>query len=102
MIELDERLSRYGAYACTRVLTGVAQQNLWTVRKAGLGLLLGALGDTKPFAFVEDSAVPPENLAAYFRGFDEIVREHGTSAAYYGHASVRAFAHSPAYQSQAD
>lgn len=86
--QLDEHLSKYGSYTCTHAVTNVAQQDLWAVRKAGLGLLLGALGDTKPFAFVEDSAVPPENLAAYFRGFDEIVRSHGTRAAYYGHASV--------------
>lgn len=86
--QLEERLAHHGSYACTRALDAASQRNIWSVRKAGLGLLLGAQGDTKPFAFVEDSAVPPEHLAAYFRRFDEIVRENGTSAAYYGHASV--------------
>ena len=45
-------------------------------------------GDAKPVAIVEDTAVPPERLADFITRFDEIVRSHGTTAAYYGHASV--------------
>src|SRR5207237_1341023 len=33
-------------------------------------------------------AVAPEKLPEYLKGFREIVRRHGTSCAYYGHASV--------------
>jgi Fe-S oxidoreductase len=45
-------------------------------------------GDAKPLPFVEDTAVDPEKLGPFVRRFDEIVRSHGTEAAYYGHASV--------------
>lgn len=86
--ELDRQRARLGSYASTLAIETAVQQNIWAVRKAGLGLLLGAKGDTKPFAFVEDSAVPPERVASYFRRFDRIIREHDTRAAYYGHASV--------------
>ena len=42
----------------------------------------------KPVGFVEDAAVPIENLPEYVRRFDEIVTAHDTTAAYYAHASV--------------
>jgi len=45
-------------------------------------------GDRKPVAIVEDTAVPPERLGQWVVRFDEVVRRHGTVAAYYGHASV--------------
>ena len=75
-------------YACVPITTPAEQANVWAVRVAGLGLLMGVKGDVKPLPFVEDTAVEPEKLPEYIRRFDEIVREHGTVAAYYGHASV--------------
>lgn len=61
---------------------------IWQVRKAGLPLLLGLPGGRKPIAFVEDTAVDPSRLVEYVERFDQIVRRHGTTAAYYAHASV--------------
>jgi len=75
-------------YACVNLLDRGAQAAVWNVRKAGLGLLMSIRGDAKPLPFVEDPAVDPENLGEFVRRFDEIVRNHGTHAAYYGHASV--------------
>ena len=75
-------------YACVNLLDRAAQANVWNVRKGGLGLLMSIRGDAKPLPFVEDTAVDPENLGPFVRRFDEIVRNHGTEAAYYGHASV--------------
>ena len=45
-------------------------------------------GDAKPIPFVEDPAVDPSVMGEFVRRFDEIVTEHGTTAGYYGHASV--------------
>ena len=53
-----------------------------------MALLLGMLGDKKPIAGIEDTAVAPERLADYIARLDDIVRSHGAEAAYYGHASV--------------
>lgn len=75
-------------YAFVRAMTPAEQANVWGVRKAGLGLLMGMKGDTKPATFVEDTAVSPEKLPEYIRRFDEIVRQHDTVASYYAHASV--------------
>ncbi|MBI3948253.1 MAG: FAD-binding protein [Armatimonadetes bacterium] len=71
-----------------RAADAAAQANIWKVRKAGVGLLLGMKSDRKPIAFVEDTAVPPEHLPEYVRRFREIVTRHGTTSGYYGHASV--------------
>ncbi len=87
--ELEARLKAKGmGYDCVRAVTAAEQGNVWKVRKAGVGLLMGMKGDGKPVAFVEDSCVPPEHLASYIRRFDGIIRAHGTTAAYYAHASV--------------
>ncbi|OGG55940.1 MAG: oxidoreductase [Candidatus Handelsmanbacteria bacterium RIFCSPLOWO2_12_FULL_64_10] len=87
--DLEARLRAKGmGYECVRCLTPAEQGDVWKVRKAGVGLLMGTKGDGKPVAFVEDCCVPPERLPSYVRRFDEIVRSHGTTAAYYAHASV--------------
>ncbi len=64
------------------------QADFWTVRKAGLAILMGMRGDGKPIAFVEDTCVRTEDLAEYMRRFDQLVRSHGVDIAYYAHASV--------------
>ncbi len=86
---LEAHLARQGiGIAFTRAVSPEDQQKIWKVRKAGLGLLLGMPGDRKPIAGIEDTAVAPERLADYIKRFDQIVRSHGTEAAYYAHASV--------------
>ena len=42
----------------------------------------------KPLPYVEDTAVSPEQLPEYVRRFEEVIERHGTTAAYYGHAST--------------
>ena len=86
---LEERIGRSGlSYAVRRIVEPQDQARVWAVRKAGLGLMMNVRGAAKPLPFVEDTAVAPEKLPEYVRRFDEIVREHGTTAGYYGHASV--------------
>ncbi|MBI4443477.1 MAG: FAD-binding protein, partial [Acidobacteria bacterium] len=87
--QAEEKLRRSGlGYAFLRATDPPAQANVWKVRNAGQGLLLGMVGDRKPATFVEDTAVSPEKLPAYIARFRQIVQEHGTSAAFYAHASV--------------
>lgn len=62
--------------------------NVWQVRKDGLGLLLSKRGDAKPLAFIDDAAVPVEHLAAYVQEVQQICREAGTEAGFYAHASA--------------
>ena len=86
---LKEHMSRKRlGYACVELLDRAAQANVWALRSAGLGLLMSLRGDSKPLPYVEDTAVDPQRLGEYVRRFDEIVKAHGTTAGYYGHASV--------------
>ena len=94
--ELDERLDALGADLRRQGLGGTIvsttdadqQARMWRLREAGLGLLMSVRGDTKPVAFVEDTAVAPEKLAPFVARFDAIVRSHGLRAGYYGHVGV--------------
>ena len=86
---IEKRMAAGGlGYAVRRITDPAQQARVWAVRKAGLGLMMNVTGDAKPLPFVEDTAVAPEHLPEYVRRFDEIVRDHGTTAGYYGHASV--------------
>jgi FAD/FMN-containing dehydrogenase/Fe-S oxidoreductase len=76
------------AYALATYLDPASMGKLWALRKAGEPLLHGIPGNRKPQTFVEDNAVPVENLARFVAEFKKIVARHGTHAAYYAHASV--------------
>ena len=64
------------------------QADLWAVRKAGLGLLMSVPGDSKPITFMEDVAVPVEQLSRYVREVDRILEANGTHGEWYAHASA--------------
>jgi FAD/FMN-containing dehydrogenase len=75
-------------YAYVKAFDPVQQFNIWKVRKAGLGLLLGMKSARKPIAFIEDCGVEPSRLPEFFVRFRDVIHKYGTSAGYYGHASV--------------
>ncbi|MBF0279366.1 MAG: FAD-binding oxidoreductase [SAR324 cluster bacterium] len=62
--------------------------HLWTLRKKGVGLLGNTKGERKPIPFLEDTAVPPENLAAYIAEFTAILEEHQLEYGMFGHVDV--------------
>ncbi len=79
-----EELGRRG-----RILSRVEEQaDLWAVRKAGLGLLMSVPGDAKPITFMEDVAVPVEQLSRYVREVNQILEANGTHGEWYAHASA--------------
>ncbi|WP_128081473.1 FAD-binding and (Fe-S)-binding domain-containing protein [Haloferax sp. ATB1] len=63
-----------------------SQGRLWKLRKAAIPLLMSLEGDPKPYPFIEDATVPPEELAEYVQKFEEVLEDHDTSAAYFAHA----------------
>ncbi len=65
------------------------QENVWFVRKLGLGILMSVRGDAKPVPFIEDAAVPVEHLADYITEIFEYAYHLGLEqVAMYGHASA--------------
>ena len=71
-----------------KVVDAKQQADIWSVRKAGLGLLMSVKGDAKPIACIEDVSVPVEHLAEYVDAILDLVEQHGTQAAFYAHASA--------------
>ena len=69
-------------------ITAKDQQQVWAVRKVGLGLLQARHGDRKPAAFIEDLAVPVDKLGYFIRAMDQILAEYGTTGEIYAHASA--------------
>ncbi|HSM55180.1 MAG TPA: FAD-linked oxidase C-terminal domain-containing protein [Candidatus Sulfomarinibacteraceae bacterium] len=82
------RRQRLGATTVVPALDQERQDNVWTVRKVGLGLLMSIKGDHKPIPFIEDAAVPPEHLADYVTKVERFCHDLGTDVAYYAHASA--------------
>ncbi len=77
-----------GVLGVRQSLTESAKDDFWKIRKAGVSLLMGMVGDSKPVAFVEDTAVDPAKLPAFYDRFAAILAKHGTYGACYGHADV--------------
>ena len=75
-------------HAVVEILDAGGQKSLWDVRKAGLNIMMSMKGDGKPVSFIEDCAVPLENLAQYTAELTEVFRKHGTQGTWYAHASV--------------
>ncbi len=68
------------------VLFGNDTKKIWTLRKAGLGLLSNLPGDEKAVPVIEDTAVSVRDLPAYIREFNEILTKHNLHAVHYAHA----------------
>ncbi len=64
------------------------QAKVWAVRKAGLGIIDSRPQENRPIAFIEDCALPVEELGNFVREVERILQVHGTSAAFYAHASA--------------
>ena len=59
---------------------------LWKLRKSGMPILLSRTTDAKHISFIEDTAVPTENLADYVADFQTVLDENDTFASFYAHA----------------
>ncbi len=87
--DLKAHLRRLGFKgAVTIAETPARQDDVWTVRKAGLGLIMSERSETKPVTFIEDGAVPVEKLADYISDVERIIHENGATFAIYAHASA--------------
>ncbi len=80
----QELLQSKLAYHCSRVY-GNDIDKVWALRKAGLGVLTGIRGSSKPVGVVEDTAVAPQRLPEYLADFDKMLQSLSLSCVYYGH-----------------
>ena len=71
------------------VVYGAAEINkVWGMRKKAVGLLGNAQGQKRPIPFVEDTAVPPENLADYIMAFRKVLDDRGLAYGMFGHVDA--------------
>ncbi len=83
-VEADMRAAGLGYHF--PLLFGADTQRIWTLRKAGLGLLSNLPGDDKAVPVIEDTAVDVQDLPAYIRDFNKILEKHDLYAVHYAHA----------------
>ncbi|HZZ76858.1 MAG TPA: FAD-linked oxidase C-terminal domain-containing protein [Puia sp.] len=83
---LVEELKAAGLGYHFPLLFGDDTNKIWTLRKAGLGLLGNMPGDNKPVPVVEDTAVDVQDLPAYIGEFNNLLVKHGLHSVHYAHA----------------
>lgn len=76
-------LAHGGAYAAP-IVRPPRSDDVWAVRRAGLGLLMGISGTDKPVTLIEDSAVPIDQLVPFCRDVQAFMTRIGKRCVYYG------------------
>lgn len=63
-------------------------KKIWSLRKAGLGVLANLPGDPKAVACIEDTAVDIQDLPEYIDEFTQMMEGYGQKSVYYAHAGA--------------
>ena len=86
---LDDAMSDLGfPGAIVRAVDPALQARIWGVREAGLNIVMSMKTEGKPVSFIEDCAVPLENLGDFTDRLTGVFEKHGTTGTWYAHASV--------------
>jgi FAD/FMN-containing dehydrogenase/Fe-S oxidoreductase len=70
------------------VVSGSDVNKVWTLRKAGLGLLSNIPGDAKAVAVIEDTAVDVKDLPEFIEEFNHILDKKKLHCVHYAHAAT--------------
>ncbi|MCK4889470.1 MAG: FAD-binding oxidoreductase, partial [Candidatus Aminicenantes bacterium] len=73
-LESDLRGRRLGYHY--PAIYGEDIEKVWSLRKAGLGVIYNTPGDHKPVSVIEDTAVHPEDLMDYINDFELILEKY--------------------------
>jgi FAD/FMN-containing dehydrogenase/Fe-S oxidoreductase len=86
---LEQLLADHGhPGSVVRTIDAKSQAEMASVRKAGLNIMMSMKGDGKPISFIEDCAVPLNDLAEFTERLTRLFHKHGTEGTWYAHASV--------------
>lgn len=91
--EVKDRLEKFHesmknqkiGYAYTLLTDPKSLDNVWDVRKAGLGLLMSRRSYSRAIAFIEDLSIPPKELPDFITKFRTYLQKMGKDAGIYGH-----------------
>lgn len=96
--DLEERMSLFSHYMMesqyqsllsAKIVTGTdAVKDIYALRKRAVGLLGNIRGERRTMAFVEDCAVPPENLADFITEFKAILDKEELIYGMFGHVDA--------------
>lgn len=86
--EVEQAMRSKGLGYYFPIVLGADKKKVWNLRKAGLGLLSNTVGDEKPVAVVEDTAVDVQDLPVYIKEFNEILAKYGLYSVHYAHAAT--------------
>ena len=67
------------------IIWGNDIKKVWSLRKAGLGVLSNIPGDAKPVSVIEDTAVSPQFLPDYIKDFQKMIKSYNIEGVYYAH-----------------
>jgi FAD/FMN-containing dehydrogenase/Fe-S oxidoreductase len=89
-LELADRLYRQERLALDAVpaFDAEAIERLWQLREVALPTLYSLRGGAQPVPFVEDVAVPLDQLQRYLHGVQEVLKQHETTASFMIHAGA--------------
>ncbi|WP_444929698.1 FAD-binding and (Fe-S)-binding domain-containing protein [Microbulbifer sp. SSSA002] len=86
---IEEAIGQPGKSFGYSIARGHAEVNrIWAMRKRAVGLLGNAQGEKRPIPFVEDTAVPPENLADFIAEFRAVLDEANLDYGMFGHVDA--------------
>lgn len=85
---LGAEAERSGRRGYTIAHGEAAASTIWSMRKKAVGLLGNMKGDRRPVPFVEDTVVPPENLADYITEFRAALDRRGLVYGMFGHVDA--------------
>lgn len=84
--EIENEMKAKGFGYHFPLVLGEDIKKVWNLRKAGLGLLSNMVGDAKPVAVIEDTAVDVNDLPEYIAEFNEILKKYDLYCVHYAHA----------------
>lgn len=84
--EIENEMKAKGFGYHFPLVLGEDIKKVWNLRKAGLGLLSNMVGDAKPVAVIEDTAVDVNDLPEYIAEFNQILRKYDLYCVHYAHA----------------
>jgi FAD/FMN-containing dehydrogenase/Fe-S oxidoreductase len=87
-LDQDLLLNRSGVIGYQLTYDTAEINRIYGMRKKSVGLLGKTKGDKKPLAFVEDTGVPPENLADYIMEFRALLDARGLHYGMFGHVDA--------------
>ena len=85
-LDLQEAFTGAGATSVRLAMDPAMERELWSLRHAASPTLARLDPELKSMQFIEDGAVPPDQLPEYVRGVRAALAAHGLRGVIFGHA----------------